>query len=313
MESSARNSFDGDPLSPDLETVAPAEVVASLTSSERETRVKSLIVQAHEIVDLAWATHGEKRTLAASCILFSGGNDSTVLAHLMKGRADYAIHCNTTIGIEQTREFVRKQCADWNLPLKEMFPPKTYRELVTDPDNGGFPGPAMHFKMYSRLKERGLEAARRELITNPWRERVLFIAGRRRSESKRRANVSLNDRKGSTVFASPLAFWTKVDMNTYRLMMRNTDEPVPVNEVSDILHMSGECLCGAFAKENELEEIRFWYPDVAAEIDDIQEAVRAAGWTGDKGTWGHRKGKPTKKTGMLCSSCEYTHGVEAPA
>ncbi|MBF4194612.1 hypothetical protein MHAEM_21341 [Mycolicibacterium phlei] len=275
--------------------------------------MKNLIAQAHQIVDMAWEKHGENRKLAATCILFSGGNDSTALAHMMKGRADYAIHCNTTIGIEQTRQFVRDTCKAWGLPLLEMFPPKTYRELVTDPKNGGFPGPAMHFKMYARLKERGLEAARRQLVKNPWRERVLYIAGRRRSESKRRANVSLNDRKGSMVFASPLAMWTKIDLNTYRLMMRDTDDPVPVNEVSELLHMSGECLCGSFAKEGELEEIRLWFPEVAAEIDALMEEVRAAGYTGPKAIWGNRAGRPTKKSGMLCSSCEFTDGVENPA
>lgn len=309
MESlfSERELYQGDPLNPGLETVTPPEVVAGLTASERETRVKNLIDQAHYIVDWAWDVHGKDRQLAARCVLYSGGNDSTVLAHLMKGRVDYAVHANTTIGIEQTRQFVRDTCKGWGLELLERFPPKTYRELVTDPKNGGFPGPAMHFKMYSRLKERCLEQVRRELVQNPRRERVLFLAGRRRSESKRRANVPLSDRKGTMVFASPLAMWTKLDMNTYRLMFRDTDDPVPVNEVSELLHMSGECLCGAFAKEGELEEIRFWFPEVAAEIDALQEEVRAAGFTEPKCNWGHRQGKPTEKTGMLCTSCEFTH------
>lgn len=305
-----RELYQGDPLVPDLITVTPPAVVATLTGPEREIRVKNLIDQAHEIVDWAWRVHGEGRMLAASCILFSGGNDSTVLTHLMRGRVDYAVHCNTTIGIEQTRVFVRETCQAWGLDLIERFPPKTYRELVTDPKHGGFPGPAMHFKMYSRLKERSLEQVRRELVSNPRRERVLFIGGRRRSESKRRANVSLADRKGSMVFTSPLAMWTKLDMNQYRLMHLDTD-PVPVNEVSDLLHMSGECLCGAFAKENELEEIRFWFPDMAAEIDAIQDEVRAAGFDGPKGTWGHRVGKPSEETGMLCTSCEFTE--QSPA
>ncbi len=309
MESlfSERELFQGDPLKPDLETVTPPAVVASLTAPEREERVRNLVEQAHYILDWAWEVHGVGRQCAARCILYSGGNDSTVLAHVMKDRADYAVHANTTIGIEQTRQFVRDTCAQWGLPLLERRPPKSYRELVTDPVNGGFPGPAMHFKMYSRLKERCLEQVRRELVANPRKERILYIAGRRRSESKRRAKIALADRKGSMVFASPLAMWTKIDMNTYRLMHRDTDDPVPVNEVSEILHMSGECLCGSFAKPNELEEIRFWFPEVAAEIDEIQEAVRAAGFTDARGTWGNRQGKPTEKVGLLCSSCEFTH------
>ena len=313
--------YTGDPLQPDLVTVTPPDVVATLTGPQREERVQRLIEQAHYIVDWAWEVHGVGRSLAASCVLYSGGNDSTVLSHLMRHRVDYAVHCNTTIGIEQTRQFVPDTCSSWNLELIERFPPKSYRELVKE---RGFPGPAMHFLMYSRIKERQLEAVRNELVSNPRKERVLFIAGRRRSESNRRANVALADRKGSMVFASPLAMWTKLDMNTYRLMHRESD-PVPLNEVSQLLHMSGECLCGAFAKENELDEIRMWFPDVAAEIDSIMADVKAAGHDEPWCTWGHRKSGPgsklflkgneakanaaakdADKVGLMCSSCEFT-------
>lgn len=297
--------YDGDPLAPDMVTVTPATVVAALTKSQREQRVSKLIDQAHEIVDLAWHFHGEDRRKAATCVLFSGGNDSTVLAHMMRHRSDYAVHCNTTIGIEQTRQFVRDTTAGWGLELIEKLPPLSYRELVIE---RGFPGPAFHFKMYSRLKERSLEAVRRDFVKNPRRERIVFIAGRRRSESARRVNVPLHERKGSTVWASPLAMWTKLDMTTYRLMHRETD-PVPVNEVSEILHMSGECLCGAFAKENELEEIEFWFPEVAAEIRELEREVRAAGHEEPWCNWGHRAGgEPSARTGMLCTSCEFTQG-----
>ena len=292
-----------DPLEPDLVTVTPPELIAQLTRPEREDRVRKLIDQAHHIVDWAWEVNGVGRTIAASCVLYSGGNDSTCLAHMMKGRVDYAVHANTTIGIEKTRQFVRDTCSGWGLELIERVPPRSYRELVIE---RGFPGPQMHWKMYTRLKERVLEAVRNELVSNPRKERVLYIAGRRRSESQRRANVSLTDRKGSMVFASPIAMWTKLDLNTYRLMHADTDDPVPVNEVSEILHMSGECLCGAFAKDNELEEIRFWFPDVAAEIDALMVEVKAAGHEEPYCTWGHRNGKASEKVGMLCTSCEYT-------
>jgi 3'-phosphoadenosine 5'-phosphosulfate sulfotransferase (PAPS reductase)/FAD synthetase len=295
--------YDGDPLNPDLVTVTPAEVVARLTGSQREERVAALVEQAHFIVDRAWEVHGAGRMLAAACVLFSGGNDSTVLAHLMRDRVDWAVHCNTTIGIEQTRQFVRDTCDAWGLGLIERVAPIAYRELVIE---RGFPGPAMHYKMYQRLKERVLEAVRNELVSNPRKERVLYIAGRRRSESKRRESIPLYERKGSVVWASPLAMWTKLDMNTYRLMRGD----VPVNEVSELLHMSGECLCGAFAKEGELDELRLWFPGVAAEIEALEREVRAAGHEEPFCRWGHRSGgAPSQRVGMLCSSCEFQQGL----
>lgn len=293
--------YEGDPLRPDTVNVTPSDVVADLSQKDRELRLSRLIEQSHEIVDWAWRTHGVGRQLAATCILFSGGNDSTVLAHLMRGRADYAVHCNTTIGVEATRQFVRDTCMNWDLPLIEQLPPKSYRELVKE---RGFPGPAFHFLYYTRLKERSLEAVRNQLVSNPRKERVLYIAGRRRSESNRRANIQLADRKGSIVFASPLAMWTKVDMVAYRGVVGD----VPFNPVTDHLGMSGECLCGAFASAGELERIRCWYPDTAAEIDDIMLEAKCAGHEEPWCTWGHQqRGKGSKlmldKVGMLCSSC----------
>ena len=294
--------FSGDPLNPDFEQVCPPSVIATLTPAERWERTTKLIEQANVIIDKAWELHAGGRMRAAWCALFSGGNDSTILTHLVRHRVDFAVHCNTTIGIEATRQFVRDTCADWGLELIERTAPTSYRDLVLE---RGFPGPAMHYKMYTRLKERCLEQVRNELITDPRRQRVLFIAGRRRAESKRRQNIPLYETKGSIIWASPLAMWTKEDMVMYRAL--NPD--VPFNSVSDALGMSGECLCGAFAQRDELERIRLWYPDTAAEIDQLEADVRAAGHKEPFCRWGHGQGKPTELAGPLCASCNF-HQIE---
>ena len=270
--------------------------VFDMTSEEREKRVLHLIADANRIIDAALETHLGTHQLMATCILFSGGNDSTVLAHLFRTRATHAIHCNTTIGIEQTRQFVRDTCKEWGLPLMEEMAPTTYRELVIDQ---GFPGPGHHYKMYQRLKERGLMQARRKLVSNPRKERVLYLAGRRKAESKRREGIPEHERRGSIIWASPLANWEKLDLNTYRRMFPD----VPNNEVSDLLHMSGECLCGAFARPNELEEIRFWFPNVAAEIDALEKEVEEAGHAPERCKWGYRPGERSR-VGALCSGCD---------
>jgi hypothetical protein len=191
--------FTGDPIYPDTVQVCPPSIIASLTRSQREERVQHLINQAHDIVDSAWEL-ADGRMRAAWCVLYSGGNDSTVLAHLMRGRVDYAVHANTTIGIEATRQFVRDTCEAWGLELLERTAPQSYRDLVLE---RGFPGPGMHYKMYQRLKERVLDEVRRELVTDSRRQRVLFIAGRRRSESARRKSIPLHEVDGSAIWATP--------------------------------------------------------------------------------------------------------------
>lgn len=275
-----------------------------MSQAERLRRVRSRIRLAGELLDSAIefyiSTAG--RELAAVCILYSGGNDSTTLAHMFRKRASHVIHVNTGIGIEATRSFVRETTRGWGLPLIEESPPpgSTYEELVL---SQGFPGPAHHWKMYQRLKERGLRQAQRKLVTNPHKERIIFLAGRRRDESIRRFNVPAIERVGSVVWVSPLVNWTALDLNTYRLLHPD----VPKNPVTDALHMSGECLCGAFAHKDELEEIAFWYPEVAEHIRDLEEKVRKAGHPEERCRWGwgaYRNDTNPSKVGVMCSSCK---------
>jgi 3'-phosphoadenosine 5'-phosphosulfate sulfotransferase (PAPS reductase)/FAD synthetase len=280
-----------------------------LTASQRKARLDDLIAEAKGLLAEAIATHitDEGKQVAAVVLLFSGGNDSTVLAHLLRKRATHAAHANTTIGIEQTRQFVRDTCAAWGLPLIERTPPNErdhYRSLVLAQ---GFPGPAMHFKMFQRLKERALRQVVRELNPTPRSRRVVFVAGRRRTESERRASVPEMERRDSVVWVSPLVNWTKADLNTYRLHY-----DVPVNVVSDKIHMSGECLCGSFAAPGERDEITYWFPLAFAEVtelevliadrDDIPEHRKAWGWGADPAL--KALDGPASKPGALCSSCD---------
>ena len=300
-----------------------ASVAASPVSPEADAeRIAELTAKAHAILDEASEKHvlADKRKVAGIVLLFSGGNDSTTLAHLFKDRATHAAHANTGIGIEKTRQYVRDTCASWGIPLVEKFPEPgaTYRDLVlgrvrarTGPNAGtvlwpgGFPGPASHWMMYQRLKERALEKVRNDLVSNPYRERVIYLAGRRADESGRRKGLAAKgpiERRGSTVWVSPLVDWTKLDLNAYRRIHAD----VPRNEVSDLLHMSGECLCGAFAHSGELDEIAEWFPEVAEEIHALEEEVRASGVAPPercKWGWGAGKERPSR-VGDLCSSCD---------
>lgn len=285
------------------------EEVARMTKSAREQRIRELLGLSHWTVDRALERYFVKHSVAAMAVMYSGGNDSTTLAHIFRRRADLAIHANTGIGIEETRQFVRDTCATWGLPLMEKSPADkdSYRTIVLD---RGFPGPGQHFKMFQRLKERCLEQARSEFVKNPYRERILFLGGRRRSESARRASITAWDRKRSMCYASPLTLWTKLDLNTYRLMAGD----VPVNQVSDLIHMSGECLCGSFAEKDELDMISMWFPKVREQIEelealiadreDIPEPRRTWGWGAYRRDLQAMKQQGRFKSGAMCGSCD---------
>lgn len=205
--------------------------------------------------------------------LFSGGKDSTTFMHLLRFHLTHAGHANTGVGIEATREFVRATSAAWGLPLIEKTAEgdDSYQHLVK---KYGFPGPGGHSMMFRHLKQRQFRKIRRDLVEpgQGYKQRVIFVAGMRHFESERRmANTQVTDREGSTVWVSPVAWWPTHLLREYRDLY-----DVPVNEVSDHLHMSGECLCGAFAKPGELDMIRMFYPETAVYLEGLQLEVAEA-------------------------------------
>jgi 3'-phosphoadenosine 5'-phosphosulfate sulfotransferase (PAPS reductase)/FAD synthetase len=301
--------------------VTPPAEIARLTGSQREHRLANLMKLSDRIIVEGIDALFRGRTIVAQAVLYSGGNDSTTLLHAVRGSATHAIHANTGIGIARTRQFVRETCDDWGVPLIEKTPPVSYRDLMLE---RGFPGPQQHWKMYSRLKERCLDAARYDLgVANKRKVAAVFLAGRRREESKRRSMVPLWEPDGSVIWISPLAFHTKLDLNTYRLVHRD----VPRNPVADLIHMSGECLCGSFAHPGELAEIGEWFPEAVAEIRELERDVEAAGVPYPLNVWGwgadpemkklgtvlaHQLGENLRAgSGPLCTSCDArAHGGE---
>jgi 3'-phosphoadenosine 5'-phosphosulfate sulfotransferase (PAPS reductase)/FAD synthetase len=290
-----------DPLRPGLEEPTPPELIAALTGSQRRARVEYLIEQAHSIYQDAVNAAGG-RTITGSVLCFSGGNDSTVLGHLFKDTVTHAAHVRTGIGIAETTQYVQDVTAAWGVPLIIRDPPPgcTYEELVLE---FGFPGPGFHYKMFQRLKERALRQVRKDFVATPRKERVIFIAGRRRAESERRKDIPLLETEGSILWSSPLALWTKLDMTTYRLMQRD----VPMNRVSELIGMSGECLCGAFAKPGELDAVGAHFPAMREYIKALEAKVTAAGHTHPLNVWGHGQRVPSQgesdEVGKFCTSC----------
>lgn len=298
--------IDHDPLDPHPEHPTPVELVVRLTRSERETRVRALIELSRKKFQQAIDEHTVGKEIAGICSLVSGGNDSYTVAHMFRDIATHQVHANTGTGIEATREFVRTTAAQWGVPLIERSPApgSGYFDLVrgnvmahsrktgqlVQAWPGGFPGPAAHATMYQRLKERGLERVPHDFgISGSRTARVVFIAGRRRPESKVRSTIPYADPRGTVLWVSPLAVWHKADLRAYRLLHSN----VPQNPVAQVLGMSGECGCLANATAGEPERWRTAYPDdpfirevnaVETEIadrPDIPAHRKRWGWGGD--------------------------------
>lgn len=239
--------------------------------------------------------------------MFSGGDDSlacalvTAQAQLFRG----CVHLDTGIGIDETRAFVRETCRTQGWPLK------VYRAVDYGQDyealavKFGFPGPAAHFRMYIRLKERALRAFIREHKRHRLDRLVLSTGARSHESDRRMGHVEPERRVGVQAWVNPLHSWRK-----FQCIDLIEAAGVRRNPVVELLHMSGECLCGAFAKPGELDEIALWYPHVAAHIRRIAEKVKAAG---KPCVWGARpERKPRRATrdaagrrvSELCQQCE---------
>jgi 3'-phosphoadenosine 5'-phosphosulfate sulfotransferase (PAPS reductase)/FAD synthetase len=238
-------------------------------------------------------------------ILSSGGNDSMVLLDYCAQRIpfDAVVHVNTGTGVTEggvalTTQFLKEFCAEKNYPFIELRPPKTYEEVFLDnPIIDGLPGPGMHHIAYTRLKERPLMAFVKEQ-KQVWKDRVMFLTGIRADESRIRMGYrsSIVDRRGAVVWVNPIYFWTNEQMQGYR-----AERQLPQNPVAQHIHMSGKCLCGAFAKPGELEEIRFFFPETAARIESWEKRAKENGLT--HCTWGKRRAESEAGESYLCQQC----------
>lgn len=249
-----------------------------------------------EIVQRARAEHHP----VASFCLFSGGHDSTVLAHRVRDTYQCLMHIDTGTAVPGVLEFVQEY-ADWlGRPLLVYRARDAFRRLVLE--HGGFPGPAGHGRAYTRLKERGIEALVRDFKTGFKRtDTVMLLTGKRRAESARRAKTTAGiEKRGGQLYVNPLIDWTDAQMRAYR-----REHELPQSDVAALIHRSGECNCGAFAAPGEREMLRSLWPSwFEATIGSLEREAEARGIAACR--WGERPPEAEPgDVGPLCSSCEY--------
>lgn len=234
-----------------------------------------------EIVDAALA-----HKPVAIFAMLSGGDGSLGTTHWCMNNIPgcEVLHLNTGIGIERTREFVRETCAREGWKLTELRAKEDcgqdYDEIVAE---HGFPGPAGHQYMYSRLKERAVELIVRQRKTKR-SDKVMLLTGICHDDSVRRSGYGGREVnfKGAQMWVNPM-YWAGQTFIYHHLQASR----LPRNPVAVELGMSGECLCGAFADKGELAIVKRVCPRTAARIEALQHRIS------NKHPWGW-EGRPPK-------------------
>lgn len=279
---------------------------------DKYAKILSGLLQGAEPEEIVKEAIGEFKPVA-TFVGYTGGFDSTVGAHWCMNNVPgcKVFLANTGIGVPAAWRHVRRVCAQNKWPLVEIHAREDcgqdYEEMVL---KHGFPGPAHHYKMFQRLKERAV----RKLLMDHKQKRsdnIMMLTGIRKDESERRSNYDYTvlDFAGNVLWVNPFYFksasWFEEYTRTHGLVR---------SPVSQQLGMSGECLCGAYAYKGEKAAIRAVCPETAAYLDDLEARVHSAGHD-----WGWEDRPPKSKKAdrgkhmPFCVGCEKTDNLEENA
>jgi phosphoadenosine phosphosulfate reductase len=175
--------------------------------------------------------------------------------------------CDTTIGLDETQQFVKDECKrhGWRLWIRRP-PRQTFEEWVL---KYGFPSQRIHTQIMRIIK---YEAMRKFLFERyDIGEKPCFVGGARRKESLRRMKNMADpiSRDGRVWFCNPF-----IDKSTEWVYAYLTEHKLKKSPSYTNLHISGDCLCGAFAGSSEIMLLRAFYPKIYQKIKSIEERVK---------------------------------------
>ena len=254
---------------------------------------------------------------------YSGGKDSGICLDLIaKNYPKYfkgAMYINTGIGTNATLDFVKEWCKQKNYPLFIVRPEDvkrvrktirgnpgenfSYEKLVTE---HGFPHQGFHTTTMRHLKYFPMRKFVKDRIALG--EKPCIVSGVRVNESARRKikwkKYLWQDSK--MWFVSPIFFKSNDWVMKYWI-----EHNIKRSPVYETLHLSGDCLCGCFARENELELLKMFHPEVYEKIKRLEKLIKEKGTNEAKEntTWGNYKQSTSNVEaqddieGIICTEC----------
>ena len=255
-------------------------------------------------------------------VLFSGGKDSTAVAYYLQeqDKLEGILTLDTGINIPDYLDWVKMiaKKRKWKLHISRggfntgNEKVKSYEEFVK---TYGFPKPGSHSWIMRVLKGRGLSKFKRlhkgQGNLNP-KQPPFIASGARQKESKRRMGLgNLKTKVEEYGEFEHLKCWNPIydwDSKTVWKFLKQYD--LEVSPSYKTLHLSGDCLCGAFSKVEETSIIEMFYPELANRLKNLEDEIK-----GDPKIpqnckyWGYQKGqgfsvKYDKLDSFLCNECD---------
>lgn len=240
------------------------------------------LTQAREIVDKAIELYHPSTII----VLYSGGFDSLVAAHVLHRLGlllpIFVYSIETYLSADGWRDYVCGVASSFSWKHDIYDNQKGFGQYVQWVTEFGCPfSLSGHKKAYARLKGRAIDAMLKDHKKHD-HDKVLFISGIRKAESKERDKLEspINARPGkaSWVYANPLFYWTDEQVLAYRL-----DHDLPENPFYATVGGSGDCQCN-WGRFINLEKLRRYSPKLAAGnvamLDEISRTKHGYGWDG---------------------------------
>lgn len=220
--------------------------------------------------------------------LYSGGKDSTVAAAVLEeaGMLVACVALDTGISAPGWLDFVVKTCGERGWLLEVYATPVRYDDLVM---KYGFPGPKMHSAFMNYLKGRGVQQFKK---AHPG---ACLASGVRKGESLRRFRTT---KEWSVMEGVPI--WAPIfDWSTPQTWEYFKSKGFIRSPAYEVLCISGDCLCGAFATKGEREIIAAAYPEVHTRLKAL-ESAKGEEW----GARSCRSKRKTRNAAVLCVDCD---------
>lgn len=229
--------------------------------------MNQLIDQSQEIINQALTNYKPYATI----LMLSGGHDSLLAYHVAKSLnvpLTHILHGITGTGIQETANFARKVAEDSGLTYLEANAGDAYERYILRKGFFGI-GETAHSYAYHVLKREHFGKTISKYIRRGQRGRqILLINGARIQESTRRKQLLNQPIRQDTnnIWVNIVHYWGALERNDFL-------SEYPHNPVYEILHRSGECLCGTTQRpfEETRKEVSYWFPPWGQWLNDLEK------------------------------------------